>query len=141
MMLSRPLLILAALVAVVAPAGAQRWGGSPATAADKHTSSPQAHQAGGGSWNGTPSKWGGSPVQLAAESRTRLVYVIPASAYIPGAVAAPAPVPVTYVVDSVYTSYTTASASPVDMKVVSSGRAQSQETTMDVYRQQRFAKP
>jgi hypothetical protein len=65
------------------------------------------------------------------------VYVIP-YAFIPVAVAAPTPVPVTYVIDTVYTA---ASPSPVDMKVVKSGRPEPELTAMDVYRQQRFRKP
>jgi hypothetical protein len=66
------------------------------------------------------------------------VYVIPPDAYFPVAIAAPAPVTVTYVIDTVYMA---ASPSPVDMRVVRSGRPEPQLTAMDVYRQQRFKQP
>jgi hypothetical protein len=64
--------------------------------------------------------------------------VIPSSAYIPVAVAAVAPVAVTYVVDTVYAP---ASADAVEMRVVTSRHEPREQTTMDVYREQRFGKP
>lgn len=132
----RLVIVSLALLAAAGPAGAQRWGGStPST--DRHSSAVETKQATGGSWNGTASKWGGSPVRSEAEPRARTVYVIP-YAFIPVAAAAPTPVPVTYVIDTVYTA---ASPSPVDMKVVKTGRPEPELTAMDVYRQQRFRKP
>jgi hypothetical protein len=133
----RLVMIPLALVAAAGPAGAQRWGGSPASAG-RHDSPVETKPATGGSWNGTASRWGGSPVRSEAEPRVRTVYVIPPDAYIPVAIAAPAPVTVTYVIDTVYTA---AFPSPVDMKVVTSSRPEPQLTAMDVYRQQRFKQP
>jgi hypothetical protein len=132
----RLLVVPLALVLSTNPALAQRWGGSPPSASTKPAA--QVKAASGGAWNGTASKWGGSPVQSPATSQLRIVYVIPQTVYIPVATAAPAPDPSSYVVDTVYSSQT----SPVEMRVVRSVRAESQPTTMDVYRQQaRFAKP
>lgn len=133
----RLMFVSIALLALAGSAGAQRWGGSPSSSSAKGGSSAQVHQAGGGSWNGSVSKWGGSPVQPAGNPRAQLVYVIPMNAYLPAAVAAPAPVPVTYVVDTVYSA---APANPVAMQVVAPSRAKPQLTTMEVYRQQRFGK-
>ena len=60
------------------------------------------------------------------------------SAYIPVAVAAPAPVPVTYASD---TACATA-AGPVDMQVITSKHEEHVLTTLEVYRlQPRFQKP
>jgi hypothetical protein len=128
-----------ALASVAGSASAQRWGGS-ATSTDKHGAPPPAaHEASaGGSWNGTASKWGGSPVVTPAAMHARTAYQIPLNAYFPVAETAPVQVPVTYVVDTVYVA---AAQSPVDMQVVTSRRAPAQQTTMDVYRQQRFGKP
>jgi hypothetical protein len=64
--------------------------------------------------------------------------VIPSNAYIPVAVAAVAPVAVTYVVDTVYAP---APAGAVEMRVVTSRHEPREQTTMDVYREQRFGKP
>ena len=132
----RLVIVSLALLTAAGTASAQRWGGSPKPAG-QHGSTVETRQATIGSWNSTASKWGGSPVRSEAEPRARTVYVIP-YAFIPVAVAAPTPVPVTYVIDTVYTA---ASPSPVDMKVVKSGRPEPELTAMDVYRQQRFRKP
>lgn len=126
-----------ALLLTANVAGAQRSGGSPASAGQQG-SHVETRPATGGSWNGTASKWGGSPVQVPRSPRTRAVYVFPAEAYNPAAVAVPAPVPATYVVDTVFM---VPPASPVDMKVVGSGHREPELTAMDVYRQQRFKKP
>jgi hypothetical protein len=124
-----------ALFAVAGTAGAQRWGGSPASTSARPAG--QVTQASGGSWNGTASQWGGSPIQQPVQRQAQGGYIVQTGAYIPVVVAAPAPIPVTYVVDTVY-----AQAAPVEMKVVSSGPAKTQPSTMDVYRQQaRFQKP
>ena len=133
----RLVMIPLALVAAAGPAGAQRWGGSP-NPAGQRGSAVETRQATAGSWNDIASKWGGSPVRSEAEPRARAVYVIPPDAYFPVAIAAPAPVTVTYVIDTVYMA---ASPSPVDMRVVRSGRPEPQLTAMDVYRQQRFKQP
>ncbi len=126
-----------ALLAAAGTAGAQHWGGSPTSSSAKPAA--QVNQASGGSWNGTASKWGGSPIQQPMQRQAQVGYVVQTGAYIPVAVAAPAPVPVTYVVDTVYApAY---AAAPVEMKVVTSGHTTSQPSTMDVYRRQaRFAK-
>ena len=131
-----PLLPLALLL-TASTAGAQRSGGSP-TSAGQQVSHVETRPATGGSWNGTASKWGGSPVQVPRSPRVRPSYMIPVNAYNPAAVAAPAPVAVSYVVDTVFV---VPPASPVDMKVVKSGRSEPELTAMDVYRQQRFKKP
>jgi hypothetical protein len=130
----RALLVLAAFIAAV-PVHAQRWGGSPvqesgrgSPAAGNHHAAP-ATAAG----NGTVSQWGGSPVEHHEHDRDRALFVFPRAAYIPMAVAAPAPVPVTYVHDTVYTEVQQA---PVQMQVVNSRGERPTPTTMDVYRQQ-----
>jgi hypothetical protein len=130
-----------AALALAAPAGAQHYGGSPVSSGGRTRSSVESPQSAGGAWTGTASKWGGSPVVPASTDRQRVVYVIPGNAYLPQAIAAPAPVATTYVIDTVYASQA-AQAAPVDMKVVTSAHQPSQPTTMDVYRQQaRFRQP
>lgn len=130
-------LVPLALLCCASIAGAQRTGGSPASPGrlDSHVGT---NATSGGSWNGTPSKWGGSPVRSQAESRVRAAYVIPSSVYTPVAAAAPAPVEVTYVVDTVFVA---PPASPAGMRVVRPSRPQPELTVMDVYRQQRFKRP
>ena len=134
----RVIFVLVALSAVGSTAHAQQWGRSSSTASGRHGSTQESQQASGGAWNGTASQWGGSPVQAPAASRLRFQYVIPSNAYIPVAVAAVAPVAVTYVVDTVYAP---APAGAVEMRVVTSRHEPREQTTMDVYREQRFGKP
>ena len=134
----RMMLVPVALLLAAGSARAQHWGGHSSSAADKHDASAETKHASGGAWNGTASQWGGSPVQARAASRVRLQFVIPANAYIPVAVAAAAPVAVTYVVDTVYAP---APAGAVEMRVVTSRHEPRERTTMDVYREQRFGKP
>ena len=135
---SRVIFVLVALSAVGSTSHAQQWGRSSSAASGRHGSTQESQQATGGAWNGTASQWGGSPVQPPAGSRLRFQYVIPSSAYIPVAVAAVAPVAVTYVVDTVYAP---ASADAVEMRVVTSRHEPREQTTMDVYREQRFGRP
>ncbi|GEM_PF-2921487 len=134
----RVIFVLVALSAVGSTSHAQQWGRSSSTASGRHGSTQESQQASGGAWNGTASQWGGSPVQAPAASRLRFQYVIPSNAYIPVAVAAAAPVAVTYVVDTVYAL---APAGAVEMRVVTSRHEPREQTTMDVYREQRFGKP
>lgn len=134
----RVIFVLVALSAVGSTSHAQQWGRSSNTASGRHGSTQESQQASGGAWNGTASQWGGSPVQAPAASRLRFQYVIPSNAYIPVAVAAAAPVAVTYVVDTVYAL---APAGAVEMRVVTSRHEPREQTTMDVYREQRFGKP
>ena len=134
----RVIFVLVALSAVGSTSHAQQWGRSSSTASGRHGSTQESQQASGGAWNGTASQWGGSPVQAPAASRLRFQYVIPSNAYIPVAVAAAAPVAVTYVVDTVYAP---APAGAVEMRVVTSRHEPREQTTMDVYREQRFGKP
>ena len=134
----RLVMIPLALAAAAGSAGAQRWGGSPAPAG-RHASNVEPRQTTGVTWNGTVSKWGGSPVRDTDARRLRPVHVIPLDAYFPFAVDAPAPV--TYMVDTVYTVYTAVPANAVEMKVVTSSRPEPELTAMDVYRQQRFRNP
>jgi hypothetical protein len=133
----RMMFVLVALLAAASPARAQHWGGGPVSS-DRHDASAEMKHASGGGWNGTASQWGGSPVQAPAASRSRFQYVIPSNAYIPVVVAAAAPVAVTYVVDTVYAP---APAGAVEMRVVTSRHEPREQTTMDVYREQRFGKP
>ena len=134
----RVIFVLVALSAVGSTSHAQQWGRSSSTASGRHGSTQESQQATGGAWNGTASQWGGSPVQAPAGSRLRFQYVIPSNAYIPVAVAAVAPVAVTYVVDTVYAP---APAGAVEMRVVTSRHEPREQTTLDVYREQRFGKP
>jgi hypothetical protein len=124
---------LALLVAVNA-ARAQHEGGARSSSTAKP--SAEVHQASGGSWSGTASKWGGSPVQAPA-TRARIVYVVPVAVYVP-AVVAPVPVADSYAVDTVYATAST----PVEMRVITSNHEPRQLTTIEVYRlQPRFQKP
>jgi hypothetical protein len=134
----RVIFVLVALSAVGSTSHAQQWGRSSSTASGRHGSTQESQQASGGAWNGTASQWGGSPVQAPAASRLRFQYVIPSNVYIPVAVAAAAPVAVTYVVDTVYAL---APAGAVEMRVLTSRHEPREQTTMDVYREQRFGKP
>jgi hypothetical protein len=135
----RILSIPVALLIAVSPASAQYRGGAAPTSGASHAGAAAVRQAAGGSWNGTASKWGGSPVQRQVERRERrerLVYVLPFATYMPVAVTAPAPIAVTYVVDTVY-----AAAPPVQMQIVTSGHEPRELTTLEVYRlQPRFQK-
>jgi hypothetical protein len=95
-----------------------------------HVATPPA-----AAWNGTPSKWGGSPPERSHEGqRARFNQPV---AYIPIAVAAPEPVP----------AYPEAAAAPapaasVQMPIVTTAREDRQLTTIEVYRlQPRFQKP
>jgi len=133
----RMMFVLVALLAAASPARAQHRRGGPVSS-DRHDASAETKQASGGAWNDTASQWGGSPVQAPAASRLRFQYVIPSNAYIPVAVAAAAPVAVTYVVDTVYAP---APAGAVEMRVVTSQHEPREQTTLDVYREQRFGKP
>ena len=130
----RVLIVLAAFTAAV-PVQAQRWGGSPVPESGRGSSAGESHHAAttATAGNGTVSQWGGSPVEHHEHNRDRAIVVFPTDAYIPMAVAAPAPVPVTYVHDTVYTVVQQA---PVQMQVVNSRGEQPTPTTMDVYRQQ-----
>ncbi len=133
----RMMFILVALLAAASPARAQHRGGGPVSS-DRHDAPAETKHASGGAWNGTASQWGGSPVQAPAVSRLRFQYVIPSNAYIPVAVEAVRPIAVTYVVD---TAYAPVPAGAVEMRVVTSRHEPREQTTMDVYREQRFGKP
>jgi hypothetical protein len=143
-MLSVPAaLLFAASVAGAqhSPGGAGGHGSTPAARpSGGHGSTPAAHPAGtthpvaAASWNGTPSKWGGSPPERSRDAQ-RARYNQPIT-YIPIAVAAPDPVP--------------ASADPcppapdasVEMPVITNRHEERQLTTIEVYRlQPRFQKP
>ena len=118
-------------------AQAQRWGGSPRPAAAGRQSAG-ARATAGGSWNGTVSKWGGSPVQPGRDARTQCAEAIPWGVVIPRAVAAPAPVPATYAADTSFA----AGSGPVEMRVVHEHPEPRQLTTIEVYRlQPRFQRP
>jgi hypothetical protein len=128
-------LVPIALLAAVSSAHAQHWGGSPSSTASKPAA--EVHQASSGSWNGTASKWGGSPVEHRAESRERPGSFGQANAYIPATVSTPAYLPVTYAADS---ACTTPIAGPAQMQVVI--RETRPLTTIESYRlQPRFQKP
>jgi hypothetical protein len=130
-------LVSLALLLTASVAGAQRWGGSPPST-ERHGVAVEAKQAIGGSWNGTASQWGGSPARRETEHRARAGFGIPSYAYFPFAMAAPAAVPVTYLVDTVFVAPQT---SPVALNIVAPSRPAPELTAMDVYRQQRFKKP
>ena len=131
--------VLVALVVITGSARAQRWGGGDSRGSGGHASPSSNRQAAPPAWNGTVSKWGGSPAESREHRHQFSGYLMPLDAYIPDAVAAPAPVPPTYYVDTVYAP---SRAAPVQMPVVTSEREAPTPTTMDVYRQQaRFRKP
>jgi hypothetical protein len=136
------MLVPVALLVMASSARAQRWGGSPPAAARAHASPAEAHQlaqSSGGAWNGTASKWGGSPVQSRATVRVRGSYPGDGNAYIPVAIAIPATAPMTYAAD---TACAAAATEPVEMQVVTSTHEARQLTTIEVYRlQPRFQKP
>jgi hypothetical protein len=131
------LFVPAALALCASPVLAQHWGAAPAS----NTAKPAAevHQASGGSWSGTASKWGGSPVQSQSDHRARNVNLIQGIAYYPAAVAAQVPVQAACAdaVDAAATS------SSVEMKVITSKHDEPRQlTTIEVYRlQPRFQKP
>lgn len=136
-------LIPAALFAFAGTAHAQRWGGSPAptSVARSSAAQPRQVQANAGSWNGTVSKWGGSPVQQRAAVRPRVLYAGQVGGYyIPVPIAAvPA---VTYAADTTCPPATVDATQPVEMQVISSSREPRELTTIEVYRlQPRFQKP
>jgi hypothetical protein len=115
----------------------------------------EAPTASGGAWSGRASKWGGSPiVATQRQSVAQSVYLLPMQGYLQAAVPVPQPV-AGYAPDTVYVPYgvpyspsappaaappgTTPGTAPVDMPILTS-RTTPQLTTMDVYRQQRFAR-
>ena len=130
--------ILIALLATAGTAAAQRETGT--AAADPRTSSPPrgarpapAHPASGGAWTGTASQWGGSPPP--ARSREHATYPAARYPYVPVIVVVLPPIPV--VPDTAVAGYDTG---VTQMRVITT-HASRELTTMDVYRQQRFAAP
>ncbi len=131
----RFLLVPVALLAGASAAHAQYRSVSAAAAPARTAPNAQVHQASGGSWNGTASKWGGSPVESRHESRGGIGYGNQTIAYIPVVVAVPVAV---YAADTACTPQ----AAPVDMQVVTSNHDERQLTRLEVYRlQPRFQKP
>jgi hypothetical protein len=132
--------ILTALLATAGTAGiagAQRETG---TAAAPHAASPSrgaksapAHPASGGAWTGRASQWGGSPPPV--RSHEHAIYPVGRYGYIPIVVVELPPVPVA--ADSAAAAYDTG---VTEMRVITT-HAPRELTTMDVYRQQRFARP
>lgn len=142
-MRTRPALVTAALVLSAAVAGAQR----PPAASASHTAPPAAHQpraslprGAAAAWNGTPSKWGGSPPE---RSHDRQRFSGQPGAYIPIAVYTPYPVDAPYPESAPQdTSYAPAPDASVQMPVITTPHAERQLTTIEVYRlQPRFQKP
>jgi hypothetical protein len=125
----RILFVLTALL-LATTAGAQR--------APSHTPVATLPTAAAAAWNGTPSKWGGSPPASSRENdRGQPGYAGQTGAYIPVAVAAPYPVAA-----PVDTACTRAPQASVEMPVVTTHREERQLTTIEVYRlQARFQKP
>jgi hypothetical protein len=129
----RVIAVAAALFGAAGSARAQRWGGSPvARGSSSETHQAAVRPASGISPNGTPSKWGGSPIDAHAGSRMRGEIERGATAYIPVAVAAPAPVPVTYLADPGCAP----TDSSVTMQVITAKHEDRQLTTIEVYRLQ-----
>ncbi len=130
--------ILIALLATAGTATAQRETGTSAAA--PHSSSPPhgtrpapAHPASGGAWTGRASQWGGSPPP--ARSREHTAYPAERYPYFPVVVVVLTPVPV--VPDTAVAGY---DAGVTQMQVITT-RPSRELTTMEVYRQQRFAAP
>jgi hypothetical protein len=136
----RMISIPAALLFAAGTASAQRWGGG-STGQTGHGSAPAAHPAAPKSpaatvsSNGTISKWGGSPPERSHDGqRGRFGQT---DAYIPIAVAAPYPVPV-----SADPSCPPDADASVEMPVITTHHEDRQLTTIEVYRlQPRFQKP
>jgi hypothetical protein len=132
----RTLSIPVALLAAASVAGAQHSTGGMTG----HNTPPAARPTGttphaaAASWNGTPSKWGGSPPERSHDGqRGRFNQPI---AYIPIAVAAPDPVP------AYADPCPPASDASVEMPVVTTHHEERQLTTIEVYRlQPRFQRP
>ena len=140
MLRSRVLFVPAALLLATGVAGAQRSPGSPGS----HGSPPAARPTGAvphvraAAWNGTPSKWGGSPPERRHDGdRGQRGFAGQPGAYIPIAVAAPYPVPA-----AADTACSPAPGGSVEMPVVTTRHEERQLTTIEVYRlQPRFQKP
>ncbi|MFI5232688.1 MAG: hypothetical protein ACHQSE_09270 [Gemmatimonadales bacterium] len=131
-------------------ASAQRWSAG-STSQTARTAPPAAHAqpaaghransgpaAAAASWNGVPSKWGGSPPERRHDGdREQRGFRGQRGAYIPIAVAAPYPVPA-----AVDTACASAPDASVEMPVVTTHHEERQLTTIEVYRlQPRFQKP
>jgi hypothetical protein len=135
--------IAVALVAATSSASAQYRGGGGNSSSARPAPANEVRQASGGAWNGTASKWGGSPVQSRNdgrnEARGAVAYFGQTGAYTYGAIAASAPVPATnYAADTACAP----AAGPVQMQVVTSQHEDHVPTTLEVYRSQpRFQKP
>jgi hypothetical protein len=124
----------AALVLTAPSAHAQRWGGGSRMGREGSSEPRQqaAHALSAASSNGTPSKWGGSPVDSRGDARFRERGERGMNAYIPVAVDAPAPVAV---ISSVNPGCPQADGS-VEMPVITTQHEQRQLTTIEVYRLQ-----
>jgi hypothetical protein len=135
-----------ALFAAMSTAHAQRrggYGGHAGATAGGHAAASYGGQptavrpASGGAWTGRASKWGGSPVQAPSYARQGAIYGVGTYAYVPPVIAAPAAVPAVVLADTAVTAY---DQGPTEMRVVTTA-APRELTTMEVYRQQRFARP
>jgi hypothetical protein len=128
-----------ALFAATSSARAQHADAS-GTVTSARTSSPPhgarpaaAHPASGGAWTGSASQWGGSPPP--ARSREHAAYPAERYPYVPVIVVVLPPVQVAP--DTAVAGYDTG---VTQMRVITT-RASRELTTLDVYRQQRFAAP
>ncbi len=133
MRMHRMLFVPAALL-LTRLAGAQKPSVAPVT----HAPVAALPKGAAAAWNGTPSKWGGSPpAQSHERDRAQRGFAGQTGAYIPIAVAAPYPVPA-----PVDTACAHAPEASVEMPVITTRREGRQLTTIEVYRlQPRFQRP